>query len=296
MAFLTVTCIWGSTPLAIQWSQAAAGYQFAVTARITVGALLFLLLIPWLRRKPAPAKRILVVAVISGCSLFAGMFCVYWGARFVPSGLISVLYGLGPMLTGLMATTWLKEPFTRTRMAGSLLGIGGLMVLFHQDGTLGEHALMGIGIILLSVIIYSAGNLAIKQWSHNISPLWVTAGSLWVACPLFLVSLWLSGTPWPTEISGKGVAAIFYLGLIANGFGFVCFYYLLSRVSATNATLVTLTAPVVALWIGAVFNQEPVHDGLAWGTLLILGGLGVFQWGIIPWPNHAAPEAMEQQS
>lgn len=278
-AFLMVTCVWGSTPLAIQWSQVETGYQFAVTARMAIGAVVFLFMIPWMKRRPAPPKQIMVVSLIAGFFMFASMSGVYWSARYVPSGLISVLFGLGPIVTGILAAIWLGEPFSRFKVVGSLLGVGGLMVFFAHGEKLGEHSPMGIAVLIGSVFLYATGNIAIKRWNHNISPLWITAGSLWVAFPLFLTVLLLSPTPWPTTISSKGLGAIIYLGLVANGFGFIGFYYLLSRVSAANATLVTLTAPAVALWIGTVLNGETIHGGLVLGTLLILGGLGLFQWG-----------------
>ncbi|MEO5326692.1 MAG: DMT family transporter [Magnetococcus sp. THC-1_WYH] len=278
-AFLLVTCIWGSTPLAIQWSQAETSYQFAVTARMAIGAVLFLCMVPGMKRSPAPTKQVMLVSLIAGCSMFFSMFGVYWGARYVPSGLISVLFGLGPMVTGILGAAWLGEPFPRFKVIGSLLGVGGLTVFFLHGEKLGEHSPIGIAVLIVSVFIYAAGNIAIKRWNDNVSPLWITAGSLWVAFPLFLTALLLSQTPWPTTIGSKSLGAILYLGLVANGLGFLGFYYLLSRVSAANATLVTLTAPAVALWIGTVLNHETIHGGLVLGTLLILGGLGLFQWG-----------------
>ncbi|MBF0137637.1 MAG: DMT family transporter [Magnetococcales bacterium] len=278
MAFLVVTLVWGTTPLAVQWSQAGVGYLFAVTARIAIGAVLFLPL-PWVVQRPASFKQLGIVAGIAGLNLYASMLCVYWGARFVPSGWISVLFGLGPVVTGIMAAVWLKEPFTAEKILGSLIGLGGLLVIFGQGGSLGEQTLHGIGALLVAVVIYSAGNIGIKRWGGGVSPLWVTAGSLWVALPLYGISLWWSGTPWPTSISLQAGSAIFYLGLIANGIGFVTFFYLLSRVSAANAVLVTLSAPVLALWIGFMFNQEKLPAGVLLGTALILGGLSFFQWG-----------------
>ncbi|MBF0428100.1 MAG: EamA family transporter [Magnetococcales bacterium] len=276
MAFLTVTCIWGSTPLAIQWSQEETSYQFAVTVRIAIGVVIYLLLIPWLKRRPVPFRQLLMVSLIAGSSLFASMSCVYWGARYLPSGWISVLFGLGPIITGLMGSYWLNEPFPPIKIFASLLGLAGLLVIFNQGGILGEHTLAGIAVIILSVIIYAAGNIGIKRWSHEVSPLWVTAGSMWVAFPLFLAALLLSEAPWPTTLGWRSATAIFYLGVVANGIGFVCFYYLLSRVSAAKATLVTLTAPSVALWLGVALNHEQLHGGLILGTILILGGLGLF--------------------
>ncbi|MBF0152685.1 MAG: DMT family transporter [Magnetococcales bacterium] len=279
MAFALVTLIWGSTPLAVQWSQGGVDYLFAVTARIAIGAVLFLLLIPWLQRRPVTFRQLVIVSAIAGLNLFASMLCVYWGARFIPSGWISVLFGLGPVLTGIMAALWLKEPFTLDKWIGSLFGLGGLAIIFGQGGALGEQTMVGVAALVLAVVIYSAGNIGIKRWGEGVSPLWITAGSLWFALPLYGLSLWLSGTPWPEGIPLRAEAAILYLGLIANGVGFVSFYYLLSRVSAANAVLVTLSAPVFALWIGYAFNHETLRGGVIPGTILILGGLSFFQWG-----------------
>ncbi|MBF0190415.1 MAG: DMT family transporter [Magnetococcales bacterium] len=287
---MTLTFIWGSTPLAIQWSQEGMSYAFAVTARIGIGVVLFALMIPWLKRQPVPSLgQLLVVSLIAGLNLFGSMLCVYWGARYIPSGWISVLFGLGPILTGWMAAFWLNEPFSRQKWFGSLLGLFGLVVIFAHSGIAGENTPIGIAAVILSVVIYAAGNVGIKQWNRDISPLWVAAGSLWVAFPLFLAVFLLSEEPWPSEaLYTRSGWAIVYLGLVGNGFGFVCFYYLLSRVSAANASLVTLSSPAVALWLGVAFNHEQIHSGLLLGTFLILAGLALFQWGI---PGHFAPRA-----
>ncbi|GAB0057005.1 hypothetical protein SIID45300_01325 [Candidatus Magnetaquicoccaceae bacterium FCR-1] len=282
LVFLMVTLIWGSTPMAIQWSQDGIGYALAVTTRIAIGALLFLPLLPWLKKHPAPPVQLLTVSVIAGLNLFASMICVYWGARYLPSGWISVLFGLGPILTGLLATAWLKEPFTRHQWSGSLLGLLGLLTIFAHGHAGGERTPVGIAVILLSVLIYSAGNVGIKRWNHGISPLWVAAGSLWVAFPLFLLFFILTDHTWPVTVPPRAMAAILYLGVVANGLGFVGFYLLLSRVRPANAALVTLSAPAVALWLGAAINHEEIQGGLVAGTLLILTGLALYQWG---WPK-----------
>ncbi|MBF0263617.1 MAG: DMT family transporter, partial [Magnetococcales bacterium] len=84
----------------------------------------------------------------------------------------------------------------------------------------------------------------------------------------------------------RTLAALLYLGVVANGLGFVGFYLLLSRVSPANAALVTLSAPAVALWLGVALNHEEIQGGLVTGTLLILTGLALYQWG---WPRRFHP-------
>ena len=59
------------------------------------------------------------------------MSCVYWAAQYIPSGLISVVFGLSPIATGAMAALWLGErALTPVRLLGIGVGIGGLAIIF----------------------------------------------------------------------------------------------------------------------------------------------------------------------
>ncbi|NGZ07117.1 MAG: DMT family transporter [Magnetococcales bacterium] len=282
MAFVTLTCIWGSTPLAIQWSQIGLGYPFAVMARMAIGVVLFVLLLPWLVRQPFLSWRALVVvSVVAGLNLFASMWLLYLGAPDVPSGWISVLFGLGPMVTGIFGALWLDEPFPMDKWVGSVFGLIGLLVIFTHGSHAAAYTSSGIGWVLASVVVAAAGNIAIKRFSREISPMWVAAGSMWVAFPLFVIVFLWSRDPWPQEVTMRAGMAILYLGLVANGIGFICFYHLMGRVSVATAYLVTLTAPVVALWLGVLFNAETIQSGLLLGTGLILFGLLLFL-GVMP--------------
>lgn len=59
------------------------------------------------------------------------MTSVYWAARFIPSGLISVLFGLRPVVAGVMAALWLGErvltPFPRVGLGSGIAGRSGAL-------------------------------------------------------------------------------------------------------------------------------------------------------------------------
>ena len=47
------------------------------------------------------------------------MLATYWGARYIHSGLVSLLFGLTPLITSLFAALWLGEEALRpSRLAG----------------------------------------------------------------------------------------------------------------------------------------------------------------------------------
>ncbi|MCP4410376.1 MAG: hypothetical protein GY807_22045 [Gammaproteobacteria bacterium] len=71
----------------------------------------------------------------AGLGLFFAMTAVYWSSQFIPSGWMSVLFGLAPIVTGLMATFLLSErALDAAQLAGMLLGLAGpaIMLLGSQ--------------------------------------------------------------------------------------------------------------------------------------------------------------------
>jgi drug/metabolite transporter (DMT)-like permease len=93
-AFTGVILIWSTTPLAIQWSSEGGGFLFGVMARMVLGLGFCLVAIriggiemPWHTR----ARGAYLVA---GMAIYGAMTLVYWGAQYVPSGWIAVLFGL----------------------------------------------------------------------------------------------------------------------------------------------------------------------------------------------------------
>ena len=139
-AYICLVLTWSTTPLAVQWSADGVGFSFAVLSRMLVSvALAVALLALW--RKPLPFHpRARALYLVSGVSLFVAMSLVYWAAGEVRSGLISVIFGLSPLLTSLIAALWRAEPPPGRR---ALAGIG------RAPTTKGPHVAGLVGIVRL---------------------------------------------------------------------------------------------------------------------------------------------------
>ena len=99
-AYLGVILIWSTTPLGIQWSAQGATFSFAVMARMLIGLAICGVLLRATRTEfpfTAAARQLYLV---SGLSIFVAMLLTYWGALHIPSGLISVIFGLSPLDRG----------------------------------------------------------------------------------------------------------------------------------------------------------------------------------------------------
>ena len=109
-AYIGVILIWSTTPLAIKWSGEGAGYLFGVTARMVIGVLLALLVLALLRRPMQWHRKARLSYLVAGGSIYGAMLTIYWAAQFIPSGWISVVFGLTPIMTGARSRSCFTSP------------------------------------------------------------------------------------------------------------------------------------------------------------------------------------------
>jgi len=278
-AFVSVILIWSTTPLAIKWSALGVGFSFAVLARMTVSALLCVILLAVLRVRFPLHRRARLAYLASGLSMFGAMALTYWSAQFVSSGMISVLFGLSPLLTSLGAALWLKEEsITPSKVVGMLLGLAGLALVFRGGLGLGESAPMGVLALFVAVLLQSFGLVWIKRIADDSPPLAMTLGSLMVALPLFFLSWWMADGHWPAVLPERALAATLYLGVVGSVLGFVLYYYMIKHMEAGRVALITLVTPVMALLLGHGLNNEVVLPHVWLGTVSIALGLCLHSW------------------
>lgn len=278
-AYLGVILIWSTTPLTIQWSAQGSSFSFAVMARMLIGLALVMLLLR-LRRSPLPltpsAWRLYAVA---GGTLFASMLLTYWGSLHIPSGMISVIFGLSPLATGLIAVVWMGErSLTPLRMAGIALGLGGLWVIFGQPWQGDERAALGTLAVAGGMAIQALGLVWMKRFGSPVSSLAITAGSLTVAAPLFLLAWAVADGGRVAEISLRAGAAIVYLGLFGSVVGFTLYYYVIKHLDAGRVALIMLVTPVTALLLGQTLNAERIPASGWIGIALVGAGLVLYEW------------------
>ncbi|MBI3776345.1 MAG: DMT family transporter [Gammaproteobacteria bacterium] len=279
-AYIGVILIWSTTPLAIQWSSLGAGYAFASFSRMLLGAVLCLVLLRWSRR-PLPWSRAAVHTYLAaGLGIYGSIITSYWASQYVPSGWISVMFGLAPLFTGVLAYFWLDErSLSAAKISGLFSGLTGLAVVFASGLHLSVQVAAGIAVLLVGVLIHSASMVAIKRIAAPITALAMTTGALLLSLPLFFLTWLLVESALPSHIDARALGSIVYLGAFGSVLGFVLYFYVVQHMAAASAALITLITPVFSLLLGRTLNGEPLTAQLLLGTAAILGGLGMHQWG-----------------
>jgi drug/metabolite transporter (DMT)-like permease len=285
-AFLLVMMIWSTTPLGIKWSGDAVSYEFGVALRMCIG-LAALLIITRVMRKPLPFNRHALKAYAAGgLPIFVAMTLVYRSAQYIPSGWISVIYGLSPLLTSLFAVVLLPgSRFTAGKLTGMLLGLAGLGIVFAESFHLESASWLGVLGACAAVSSQSFGAVLLQKVRSTLPAISVTTGSLVIATPLFVLNSLFHGLP--QEVPERSLLAIVYLGVMGSAIGFPMYFYLLQNVNAERVALITLVTPVNALLLGAGLNNEIIGTRVWLGTALILTGLAIYEYGkYLPFRKH----------
>ena len=275
-SYISVIAIWSTTPLAIQWS-IEAGLFFSLLARMSIGLLVMLMIFLMTKHTFKIDKQAWYAYMIAGLGIYFSMSLVYWGAQYIPSGWISVIFGLSPIITGIISIIFLNENhFNLSKSLGMILGVTGLFVIFKTGAQISLNSFYGVLALLLSTFTHSLSAVMLKRLNASISGIDSTFGGLIIAVPLLGVTFLLLGEELAT-ISSQAIISIIYLGAIATAIGFSMYYYILQKLNVIRVSLITLITPVSALFIGMVFNDEAITVSVILGTALIMLGLVLFE-------------------
>ncbi len=281
IAYIAVLIIWSTTPLGIVWSSESMHPSLAVLLRMVLALFLGFIIIK-LRKIHTPwHSQALKLYSFSALGIFGGMLCSYLAAPYMSSGVISLVFGLSPVMSALLAQKILAEPsLSGVRKLSMLISIIGLAVVCSENFAFSQEGGIGIVFIFLAVLFFSLSGVLVKSVSIAIHPLATTFGALTIATPLFCISwLLLDGTLPIATWQAKSLWATLYLGVFGSLVGFYAYFTVLQKMSASNVTLVTLITPIIALALGAWLNHEEITYRLTLGAIMVLCGLSLYHFG-----------------
>lgn len=281
IAYLAVLLIWSTTPLGIVWSSESINPSLAVMLRMLIALILGAAVIK-VRKIDIPwHKQAIKLYSYSALGIFGGMLCSYLAAQYMSSGIISLVFGLSPVISAVLAKKILAEPSISTvRKLSMAISLVGLAIVCSDNFTLADNGIFGIIFILLAVFFFSLSGVLVKSVPLAIHPLATTVGSLSLATPMFLLTwLLLDGSLPIEQWQAKSIWATVYLGVFGSLIGFYAYFTVLQKMSASTVTLITLITPVIAISLGALLNGEMINDKLIAGAFLVLLGLTIYHFG-----------------
>jgi len=200
-----------------------------------------------------------------------------WGQTHIASGLASILNATTPIWGVLVAHFFtVDERMNPRKIAGVLLGFGGVATMIGPSllSDIGSSALAQLACVGAALSYAFAGVWARRFKRLGISPLSITTGQLTAAAVVMLPVSMIAEHPWTTALPPVSAwAAITALAVLCTAFGYVLYFKLIDGAGATNAMLVTLLVPPVAILLGSLFLGETLAPQDFAGLALIALGL-----------------------
>ena len=275
---LTLAVIWGGAFVFIGIAVRHVQPLTYVWLRLTIAAAaMWLFLIVRGERLGLPRQvwgSILLLALLNNALPFT---LFGWGQTHIASGLAAILNATTPIWGVIVAHLLTRdERLNPRKVAGVLLGFGGVAMMIGPTllANIGTDALAQLACITASLSYALAAVWARRFRRLGLSPMSVTTGQLTAGAAMMLPLAILIDQPWTQSLPPLGAwGAIAALALLCTAFGYVLYFRLIDSAGATNALLVTLLVPPIAILVAAVFLGERLAPQDFAGLSLIALGL-----------------------
>lgn len=152
--------------------------------------------------------------------------------------------------------------------AGAVLAAAGLVYLLAPG-----VAAPPIGAAFMMILAGISWGVYSLRGAGGIDPIVATAWNFIAATPLALLFSVVNTGAVHISVAGFGWAVL--SGAVTSGLGYVIWYHVLPRFSATSAAIVQLCVPAIAAFGGVTLLAEPFSVRLAIASISILGGVGL---------------------
>jgi drug/metabolite transporter (DMT)-like permease len=288
--------LWGASYLFIKVAlEDGLPPLFIVFARIALGAVV---LVPLALRSGAlGALRgltgpILFMAVVQVVVPFV---LITYGERHIASSLTGILVSAAPIFTALIAVRYDDDERPHEiAIAGVVMGIVGVVLLFGVDLSGDATALAGGLMVLLASVGYAVGSLYLKHRLQGVPAVGIAASTM-VAGAVVLAPVALFALPSHAP-SFEAAGSLLVLGAGGTGIAFAIYYTLIADIGPGRASLVAYIAPGFAVLYGVSLLGEPLTAGAQLGLVLIPAGSWIAAEARLPGRARATRVALEPRA
>ena len=289
VTFVACALIWGSTFLAIRFGNEATPPVWAATIRLALASVL-LFGVAGVFRMPLPGGEALRGAALWGLfNLGVNLTLLYIGETTVPSGISAVLFATVPLTTALLAAIFGVEPLVPRKLIAAVVAIGGVAVIFA--GELGVAVpFAGLLTVFVAASAAALANVLLKRAPKQaVIPL--NAVGTAVGAAVCLLASFALGEPHAIPVTAAAWIPILYLTIAGSLGAFVLFTWLVTHWSVSNASLLGVTVPIIAVILGGLVKGEQPAALTYLGAAIVIAAILIAVRAPHPEPAPAAAAA-----
>jgi len=199
------------------------------------------------------------------------------GERTVTAGTASLLIGMTPLFTVLLALAFLRERLSLRRWAGIAVGFAGATIVSLDAGS-GIRLEAGAALVLLAALASACWFVMQKPYLGRYGALEVTSYGIWagtICLLLFTPSL----GPDIARASAGATLAVVYLGVVPGALGYLTWTWVLAKMPASRAAGSLYAIPPLAYLFSWIFLGEKPGPLTIAGAGVVLAGVALVNIG-----------------
>ena len=287
--FVSLAAIWGSSFWLLQIASASMGPWSTAWLRVSLAGLMLLPVVVWRRETQGLFTHVRWLLLVG--FLNSGLPFAFYGYALMQlsTGLAAILNSTAPLFGALISWLWFKEPLSRWRSSGLLLGfVGATLLALNAPGGIslkpggsGWAVLACLGAALSYGI---SGNLT-QRHLKTLPPMVIAAGTqLGAGIVLLVPGVWMWPGHGPSLPAGLALLAV---SLFCTALAYVLFFGLIQRMGSNGAMTVTYVTPVFATTWGVWALNETFNLAMLLCAMIILSGTAL-STGLIQ-PGRSKP-------
>lgn len=229
------------------------------------------------RLAPPPRADLPVLLSIALLHMVGFGVLASWGLQLVPTGRSVVLAYTTPLWVMPGASLLLREPLTPRRLAGVVVGLLGLLVLFNPlafDWS-SRTAVLGNAAILVAALLWAASILHIRGHAWRSTPFDLVPWEMLLATVLLVPLAWAMDGALAVTWDGRVAALMLYAAIPGTALAYWATAMASLTLPAVTTSLGLLATPLVSVTVATLWLREPLTLSLVAALVLILGGIAL---------------------
>ena len=220
---------------------------------------------------------LLVLVGITGVALNNALF--YFGLTFILASDSALIVAFSPILSVIYAAIILKDPFNRSQIIGTLIGLIGVSLIigsFILD--FDESRLVGLILTFMAIALWSSSFIIVKLASQQgYSSIAITHHSMLLGVLMLLPIVLFIGIIDVIILIFSDIelmAAFIFLGIGPGALAYSLWYSLIHKLGTVQTAIYVDSIPFWALFFSAIFLNEVI-------TIYHIAGLLIIAIGVI---------------
>jgi drug/metabolite transporter (DMT)-like permease len=217
------------------------------------------------------------VAILGFTGYYLASYLDFLGLNYVSAGFERLTLYIYPTFVILLSAFFLKKTITRHHIIALLMSYAGIALVFFNDISIKQsflYTLLGTVLVLGSALAYAIYLIGNEKFAASIGTLRFTAYAMIVSSVICILQFLLTH---PLNVALTLPVRVYYLTAAMAVFSTVLPIFMMSegirRIGADRASLISSAGPVITIFFGFGFLNEPITLFQLLGTALILAGI-----------------------